>query len=461
MEKASRMSITPLAFTGISSYSQDFQTILQRAVDIASLPIKALQNDQTTILGQTQSLSDLGGSVAALASQLRQLTDLGSGGSVVAESSDTGLVTATAGTTAQPGLYVVSEITSIASVAASTSKSGLATADGTSVAGDGKYLQLVVGGRSFDLNLTDATDNLNSVSDIINGLGAGVTASVLWTGSGEAASFLTVTATATGEQSIELRTVKDAPGTDLLATVSAGSNAQFRINGKDLVRSSNTITDAVAGVTFNLRAKTQPSETATISLSSNRSAVKSALESFLTSYNELAKKLDGQIGENAGLLSGDPIVGQMSARLRELMSARGSETGQTLSDLGVRFDKEGVATLESGVLEGLSSAQWASALRWLGDETGGLAVWNSTLSSVTDPVSGIFSVAKSGLMATDERITRHVAEMTERVQTMQRSLFDRLQAADATLARLDGQQSILTASLEALNLVMYGKRTNN
>lgn len=455
------MSITPLAFTGISSYGQDFQTILQRAVDIASLPIKALQNDQTRILSQTQSLADLGDSAATLASQLRQLTDLGSGGNVVAASSDTGLVTATAGTAAQPGLYVISEITSIASVAAATSKSGLATADSTSVAGDGKYLQLMVGGQSFDLNLTDATDNLTSVRDIINGLGAGVTASVLWTGTGEASSFLTIAATATGEQSIELRTVKDVSGTDLLATVSPGSNAQVRINGKDLVRTSNTITDAVEGVTFNLLAKTQPGETATISLSSNRSAVKSALESFLTSYNELARKLDGQIGENAGLLSGDPIVGQLSARLRELTSAAGSESGQTLSDLGVRFDKEGVATLEAGVLEGLSSAQWASALEWLGDKTGGLAVWNSTLSSITDPVSGIFSVAKSGLMATDERITRHVAEMTERVQTMQRSLFDRLQAADATLARLDSQQSILTASLEALNLVMYGKRSNN
>lgn len=36
------MGLTPLAFTGISSFSQDFQTILKRAVDIAALPAKML-----------------------------------------------------------------------------------------------------------------------------------------------------------------------------------------------------------------------------------------------------------------------------------------------------------------------------------------------------------------------------------------------------------------------------------
>ena len=41
------MSITPLTFTGVSTYSNDFQTILSRAVQIAQLPLKALQNRDT------------------------------------------------------------------------------------------------------------------------------------------------------------------------------------------------------------------------------------------------------------------------------------------------------------------------------------------------------------------------------------------------------------------------------
>jgi hypothetical protein len=39
------MTITPLTITGLSSFSDDFQTILNRAVSIASLPLSELQND--------------------------------------------------------------------------------------------------------------------------------------------------------------------------------------------------------------------------------------------------------------------------------------------------------------------------------------------------------------------------------------------------------------------------------
>ena len=36
------MALAPLTFTGISSFSDDFQVILDRSVSIASLPARAL-----------------------------------------------------------------------------------------------------------------------------------------------------------------------------------------------------------------------------------------------------------------------------------------------------------------------------------------------------------------------------------------------------------------------------------
>lgn len=454
------MALTPLAFTGISLYSQDFQTILQRAVDIASLPVKALQNDQAKVFSKNQLLGDLGAAADDLAAQLRQLTDLGSGGSVSGVSGSPQRVTVTADASAKPGLYLFSEITQIAAAASATTATGLATAEASALAGAGKYLQLVVGGQSYDLNLSDETDNLNSIRDIINGLGAGVTASVLSTGTGLTPYYLAISASATGEQAIELRTVKDDAGTNRLDVVSAGSNARGKINGKEFVRTSNTISDLVEGVTFTLQSKTDLGEAVPVTFSSTRAPMKAALESFLFSYNAMVKKLDAQVGEKAGLLSGESVVAQMSGTLRELISARGPESGQSLADLGVRFDNKGVATLDGAVLDGLSGSRWSSALGWLSDTTTGLAAWNTTLRSFTDPVSGLFALEQSGLQDTDRRLTNQVAQMTERIQSMQRSLFDRLQAADALLARLDGQQSILTASLESLSLVMYGKRQN-
>ena len=49
------MSLTPLTFTGVSTYSRDFQTILNRATQIASLPIQQLQNQQKDLLHRSST----------------------------------------------------------------------------------------------------------------------------------------------------------------------------------------------------------------------------------------------------------------------------------------------------------------------------------------------------------------------------------------------------------------------
>ena len=43
------LGISPLTFTGVSTYSADFQKILERTVAIASQPISSLQREQTQI----------------------------------------------------------------------------------------------------------------------------------------------------------------------------------------------------------------------------------------------------------------------------------------------------------------------------------------------------------------------------------------------------------------------------
>jgi hypothetical protein len=60
------VAISPLAFTGVSSFSNDFQAILNRAVAIAQLPIKALQNHQSDLLQEKQLATSLEGAVSNL-----------------------------------------------------------------------------------------------------------------------------------------------------------------------------------------------------------------------------------------------------------------------------------------------------------------------------------------------------------------------------------------------------------
>jgi flagellar hook-associated protein 2 len=120
------MSITPLTFTGVSSFSNDFQTILTRAVQIAEVPVTSLTNQETDIQSEKVLASNLSASVATLASSLGDLATLGKTHAAVATSSDTSVVTATATGVTSGASYAITNVTSVARAAAETSLSGYA-----------------------------------------------------------------------------------------------------------------------------------------------------------------------------------------------------------------------------------------------------------------------------------------------------------------------------------------------
>ena len=53
-------------FTGGSTFTADFQQVITRAVGIASLPMKQLQQEQLKFTDQQTELQSLGGSFQAL-----------------------------------------------------------------------------------------------------------------------------------------------------------------------------------------------------------------------------------------------------------------------------------------------------------------------------------------------------------------------------------------------------------
>src|SRR5262245_22989313 len=106
-----QMSITPLTITGVSQFSSDLQTILNRAVQIAQIPVTALQNKDADLLQQKTLLGSLNGSVAQLGAALKQLGDTASTQALGASTSDSTIVTATSAGATTPATYAINSIT--------------------------------------------------------------------------------------------------------------------------------------------------------------------------------------------------------------------------------------------------------------------------------------------------------------------------------------------------------------
>jgi flagellar capping protein FliD len=101
-----------LSFTGISQFSNDFQTILNRAVAIAQLPVTALQNQQANILQEKQLSTSFETAVSALAATVTNLGAIGASQAMGATSSDTSKVTIASTSATSPASYSITNITS-------------------------------------------------------------------------------------------------------------------------------------------------------------------------------------------------------------------------------------------------------------------------------------------------------------------------------------------------------------
>lgn len=446
------MSIAPLTFTGISSYSQDFQTVLTRAVKIASLPLTALQNENTDILTRQSQLGALGGSVSGVTSALQALAKVSEQKALTATSSNTSVVSVSNAGATSAAVYTINSVTSLAKAASETSATGYADSTAAQVSASG-HVKLIVGSQEYTINLTAETNNLNGLRAAINSLGAGVTASVLTTGTGATPNFLSISAATTGATT--LRLVEDPSGaaTDLLTSANQGSNAEFSLNGLSVIRKTNQVNDVIPGLTFSLLDKT--STPVTLSLSTQKGTLLDSLNSFVSAYNQLSQSIQGQVGAAAGLLSGDFLVREIQKAQRELGGY--SSNGLTLSDLGIRFDSTGNATLDTSVIGNFTDAQMASAFTFLGNKNSGFGAMQNRFSQISDPVTGLVKLQQDSYQRTDLRLQKQIGELEDRISNLQTSTASRLQQVDALLGMLESQKTMIDASIKSVNLTLYGK----
>jgi flagellar hook-associated protein 2 len=447
------LSITPITLTGISTYASDFQSILNRAVQIAEIPLTALQNSDATDLQQKTDMSNLSGTVSTLASSLQALGALASTQALSASTSSPALVSATATGATSAASYTINSITSLASAASETSLKGYADSSSTPVSSTGT-VKLTVGSQSYTISLTNNT--LVGLENQINGLNAGVTASILTT-SGD--NYLSLTDNTSGATTLSLTDDPGGANTPLLTSANQGTNAIFQLNGITVNQSSDTVNSVIPGVTLQLLGTTPRTAPVTVSLATDPSALSSDLQTFVTNFNALNTALAAQTGTGGGSLVGNDMVTGLEGVVNQLVSYNlPSGTVQSLADLGITFnDTTGQATFDQTTFDGLSSQQVADALTFIGSPTSGLAGFAAQFAQYSDPVTGLMRTEEAGYTQTDLDLQSQVTTLTTQINDMQTSLAQQLSAADSQVAQLQSQQSELSASLQGLSLVLYGQ----
>ena len=174
----------------------------------------------------------------------------------------------------------------------------------------------------------------------------------------------------------------------------------------------------------------------------------------------MADQVQGQVGQAAGLLSGDFVVRDIQENMRSLAGYQADGAVKSLWEMGLEFDSTGKLSFDTTRFNSLSDSQVAGALTFFGSETTGFGALAKKFTALTDPISGTIQLEQNGFAETDKNLQSQITVLEDRVNALQQSVASRLQMADALLAGLESQQTMLTASVQSLNYVLYGKQVS-
>lgn len=371
-----------LSSAGIGS-NLDVNGIVNQLMSLEQQPILKLSAKEANYQAKLTAYGSVKGALSSFQGSLSALSGSSSFQSTKATPSDSTVLSASSVSTATPGNYSI-QVTTLAKSQklASTGFTNLTDSfgSGTITLEFGTYNS---GADTFDLNaakaaktitIDSAHSSLSGVRDAINAASPGVTASIV--NDGVNGYKLVLTSNDTGlANSLRISVVDSdlnntdaaglsrlvyspvTAGTKNLTQTQAAVNATLTVDGIAISKASNTISDAIQGVTMTLLK--DGGVTTSLSVARDTSAVSASVNKFVKAYNDLNKTLTDLTAYDAknkqsATLTGDSAVRQIQNQIRNTLNApiagsSGAYSG--LSQIGVAFAKDGTLAVDATKLQ--------------------------------------------------------------------------------------------------------------
>ena len=298
----------------------------------------------------------------------------------------------------------------------------------------------------------ESGDTLEDVVEKLSAAAAFLEVQVIDDGSTFSSSRLDLRAAASGAAG-EL-TIEDFGLNLNLTTTVAPRDALLRsgssvASGFLMASADNTFTRVAEGLT--VTALAAGSSAAEVTVSHDTSQIESAIQAFVSSYNQIVSTADQLTDFNLdantrGVLQGSNVVLRMSSRLTSLVNGQRDVDGpwSSLAELGIRIGEANRLTFDSErFAEALAEDPQAVADFFLTEDTGFAAMASSTVESFTDSINGSFTLQKNALQTSIDSLVTRVDQLDEVLEIRrQRLLLEFIQMENA-ISALNSQQSAL------------------
>ena len=363
----------------------DIASIVDKLVAVESAPLDRLKARESAFQTRLSAYGAARGALASFQSAVSAISDPRAFASFTATINDDSVATVAIDSTRSQGLAPGTHTLRVDRLASAQRTASSAVVDTAAAVGTGRvtielgtwssgYASFAPSGGAGSKTVTiDATNNsLAGIRDAINTSGAGVTASIINDGTG---NRLVVSGSATGAAQGFRITTADADGNDVDAgglsqiafdpTAAGGTpqsqhlsdaqNASFALDGLLVSKPDNHVTDAIDGLTFDL--KKVDTATTAFTVARDTTTAKSSVNAFVASYNNIVSNLKSLTSYNsttkkAGALNGDSSIRLIASRLQSLVATvlPGSGSVNTLADVGIKFTDGGTLTVDDAKL---------------------------------------------------------------------------------------------------------------
>ncbi|EKK5416454.1 flagellar filament capping protein FliD [Enterobacter ludwigii] len=442
---------------------------------------------QSTYKGQISGWGSISSSLSTLKDNLSKLSDEGFNGVSVSDNKN---FKATAGSGAMPNSYTMA----VEQLASAHQMNFVHTERDKPISGNKAKITLTVGdgAKPIEVSLEKNETSLDQMAKKINAQNSDVVAEVVTVKEGE--HKLVLTSKKTGKDGeIEMKVSGDSAFTAIMGTPTLETkpkNAIIHLNGEEIERSSNTISDLITGVTLELREVSEKNpdypgdpdasefKTESLTITRDTSQVKTLIEEFVKNYNSylsttasLTKYTAPDRNTNSdalpqpdpsnGALFSDGSLRRLTSQLKATVGGTYPDAGdviQTLGSIGitVKFDGK-IGDERGGILGELSidSKKLDAALKDNPKEVEALFLGKGGKEGIKDRMEGIFDTylgdkdaikKEDGVIETTlESLREQEKRIGKQITAMERRIEETMLRREKEFQRLDKAMSDMTS----------------
>lgn len=475
-----------LSVPGIGS-GLDINSLVERLMAVERQPLTALATKKGMIESKISALGQIRSSLDALKTAAQRMTTQDKLLTLKTTVADTSIATVSTSNSATPASFSL-EVEQLASAQKLSSpefasaSSSLGNAAGSVTIEFGTYsagvYTLNPDRAAFTVNVEAAKMTPEGIRDAINQANKEVSASLVNSGTGV---MLVLTNAKTGANQHMRLSVSDPDGNNSdnaglsqlaynpAASVGNGKNmservaaqdARVKIDGISITSRTNTLDQSIAGLTISLL-KTNDDSPTTMTTTRDDSQVKTAVNSFITAYNNLNKlvrdltKYDATKRE-AAILNGESTVRNVLSQVRGLLSRQyGSTSLPTLSELGITTQSDGSIRLDATKFDSTFSSKRDAVVALFTQSTGGTegdgfaGTVEDLITSLTDN-NGLLDARTDGLNASLKNLNSKEDQMEARLSQIEQRYRTQFVTLDRNLNSLQSLSAYLQQQLASI-----------